>query len=256
MGGQNVPDERFTPIMWVDLSHIFHCTIITDSDSTVYSLLSLLLWSLLASYPYNRWHCHPTQFYSEGARGQHVREKTFLSTGLASFPRRPEFQYVFHRFNVHGSVHCKIIPIYISNKMQRYTVYYISKLFYMFRVVTPPIIRSAYNCIYSNWYLSHRYCYLPLSWKRWNWFECAKAHSNQFQLFHDSGVTNTRYCRYRCMRSWWWMERLPETCRAVSRYNKLCNVAPCWINIGIFHRYYFNLVRLSQIIAVMGLKAT
>jgi hypothetical protein len=23
------------------------------------------------------------------------------------------------------------------------------------------------------WYLSHRYCYLPLSWKSWNWFECA-----------------------------------------------------------------------------------
>jgi hypothetical protein len=21
--------------------------------------------------------------------------------------------------------------------------------------------------------LSHRYCYLPLSWKSWNWFECA-----------------------------------------------------------------------------------
>jgi hypothetical protein len=21
--------------------------------------------------------------------------------------------------------------------------------------------------------LSHHYCYLPLSWKRWNWFECA-----------------------------------------------------------------------------------
>jgi hypothetical protein len=20
--------------------------------------------------------------------------------------------------------------------------------------------------------LSHRYCYLPLSWKSWNWFEC------------------------------------------------------------------------------------
>jgi hypothetical protein len=52
----------------------------------------------------------------------------------------------------------------------------------MFRVVTPPIIRSAYNCIYSIWYLSHRYCYLSLSWKSWNWFECALAHSNQFQL--------------------------------------------------------------------------
>jgi hypothetical protein len=47
--------------------------------------------------------------------------------------------------------------------MQRYTVYFIWKLLYMFRVVLPPIIRSANNCIYSIWYLSDRYCYLPLS---------------------------------------------------------------------------------------------
>jgi len=57
--------------------------------------------------------------------------------------------------------------------MQRYAVYFIWKLLYMFWVVPPPIIRSANNCIYSIWYLSHRYCYLPLSWKSWNWFECA-----------------------------------------------------------------------------------
>jgi len=57
--------------------------------------------------------------------------------------------------------------------MQRYTAYFIWKLLYMFRVVTPAIIRSANNCIYSIWYLSHRYCYLPISWKSWNWFECA-----------------------------------------------------------------------------------
>jgi hypothetical protein len=50
---------------------------------------------------------------------------------------------------------------------------YIWKLLYMFRVLLPPIIRSAYNCIYSIWYFSHRYCYLPISWKSWNWFECA-----------------------------------------------------------------------------------
>jgi hypothetical protein len=43
----------------------------------------------------------------------------------------------------------------------------------MFRVVLPPITRSVFNCIYSIWYLSHRYCYLPLSWKSWNRFECA-----------------------------------------------------------------------------------
>ena len=52
--------------------------------------------------------------------------------------------------------------------MQRYTVYFIWKLLYMFRVVPPPIIRSAYNCIYSIWYFSHRYCYLPLSRKSWH----------------------------------------------------------------------------------------
>jgi hypothetical protein len=50
---------------------------------------------------------------------------------------------------------------------------YIWKLLYMFRVLLPPVVRSAYNCIYSNWYLSHPYCYLPLSWKSWNRFECA-----------------------------------------------------------------------------------
>jgi hypothetical protein len=44
--------------------------------------------------------------------------------------------------------------------MQRYTVYFIWKLLYMFRVVPPPIVKS--NCIYSSWYLSNRYCYLPL----------------------------------------------------------------------------------------------
>ena len=77
---------------------------------------------------------------------------------------------------------------YISNKMQCYTVYFIWKQLYMFQVVPPPIIRSAYNCIYSIWYLSHCYCYLPLSWKSCNWFECAlgggrqtTAHSNSHQ---------------------------------------------------------------------------
>ena len=57
--------------------------------------------------------------------------------------------------------------------MQRYTVYFIWKLLYVFRAVPPPIIRSANKCIYSIWYLPHRYCYLPLSWKSWNWFERA-----------------------------------------------------------------------------------
>jgi len=32
----------------------------------------------------------------------------------------------------------------------------------MFRVVPPSIVRSANNYIYSFWYLSRHYCYLPL----------------------------------------------------------------------------------------------
>jgi hypothetical protein len=52
----------------------------------------------------------------------------------------------------------------------------------MFRVVLPPIIRRAYNCTFSIWYLSHRYCYLTLSWKSWNRFECAVGGVRQYCL--------------------------------------------------------------------------
>jgi len=60
----------------------------------------------------------------------------------------------------------------------------------MFRVAPPPIIRSANNCIYSIWYSSHRYCYLPLSWKSWNWFECAVG---GVRALHVSGGTTTHH---------------------------------------------------------------
>jgi len=39
--------------------------------------------------------------------------------------------------------------------MQLYTVYFICKPLYMFQVVSPPIIRSTNNCIYSIWYWSN-----------------------------------------------------------------------------------------------------
>jgi len=67
---------------------------------------------------------------------------------------------------------------------------YIWKLLYMFRVVPSPIIRGADKCIYSIWYLSHRYCYLPLSWKRTGvsvlWV--AYATHSTLKHFHDSGI--------------------------------------------------------------------
>jgi hypothetical protein len=61
----------------------------------------------------------------------------------------------------------------ISNKMQRYTVYLYMETALHVSGVLLPFIRSAYNCIYSIWYLSHCHCYLPQSWKSWNRFECA-----------------------------------------------------------------------------------
>jgi len=113
--------------------------------------------------------------------------------------------------------------------MQRYTVYFTWKLLYMFRVVPPPIIRSANNCIYSIWCLSHRYCYLPLSWKSWNQFECVvggvrqpqhtqtSSKSSTTAVDSNNGVTNSRCCRYSCLLSWLWVAVPTETCRAVSR---------------------------------------
>jgi len=49
----------------------------------------------------------------------------------------------------------------------------------------------------------------------------------------SNGVTNTRCCRYSCLRSWWWVIVPPEKCTAVSRWNKLCNVASFWTYIRI-----------------------
>ena len=104
---------------------------------------------------------------------------------------------------------------YIFNKMQRYTVYsYLETALHVSGGTSTHHLRSAYNCtcIYSIWYLLHHYCYPPLSWKSWNWFECAvggirhpqhtQSSSNSSTIAADSsnGVTNTRYCRYSCMR--------------------------------------------------------
>jgi len=45
-----------------------------------------------------------------------------------------------------------------------------------------------------------------------------RSNSSTLAAGSSNGATNTRCCRYSCMRSWWWMEVPPETCREVSRY--------------------------------------
>jgi hypothetical protein len=52
----------------------------------------------------------------------------------------------------------------------------------------------------------------------------------------SNSLTNTRCSRYSYLCSWWWVVVPPETCRAVTRYNKLRNVPSFRICIGIFLR--------------------
>ena len=63
---------------------------------------------------------------------------------------------------------------------------------------------------------------LELVWMCCEWRMPPTAHSNQFQLFHESsrqqyGVMVTRCCSYSCLCSWRWVIVTPETCRAVVR---------------------------------------
>jgi hypothetical protein len=70
--------------------------------------------------------------------------------------------------------------------------------------------------------LPHRYCYLPLSWKSWNWFECAVG-----GVRHPQHTVETIVCapddgwRYFPKH----VEQFPH---------KLCNVASCWIYVRTF----------------------
>ena len=82
-------------------------------------------------------------------------------------------------------------------------------------------------------------------WRTRTWYHhpssgAQKTVSTASGICHTVTATcrdNTRCYRYSCLRSWWWVVVPPETCRAVSRWNKLCNVASCWIYIKIFLWY-------------------
>jgi len=47
------------------------------------------------------------------------------------------------------------MSIIVQQDATMYSLLYFYKLLYMFRVVTPPIIRSTYNCNYSIWHWSN-----------------------------------------------------------------------------------------------------
>ena len=67
-------------------------------------------------------------------------------------------------FYVQWSVHRVICVNNYPTRCNNIQFIYISKLLYMFQVVSPPIIRSSYHCICSIWYYWDHYCYLSWSW--------------------------------------------------------------------------------------------
>ena len=85
---------------------------------------------------------------------------------------------------------------------------------------------------------------------------CIQQNATLHSLFYletiaagsSNAVTNTRCCIYICLRSWWWVELPPEICRAVSRCDKLCNVAFCWIHIRItLSKYMVLLLKIEHV---------
>ena len=119
---------------------------------------------------------------------------------------------------------------YISNKMQRYTVY-----LYLETALNVSGGTSTLHQERIQPYLQHLVFVTPLLpsaaiveelepvWACCGWRTPSTTRSNRFQFSTiaadgSNGVTNTRCCRYGSMRSWWWVEVPPETYRAVSRY--------------------------------------
>ena len=114
-------------------------------------------------------------------------------------------------FNVHGSVYRKNILMYIQQDATLHSLFYLETALHVSGSTT------THHQEHIQLYLQHLvfvtpYCYLPLSWKRWNLFECAVGgvrHPQQTQTSSNSstiatdcrnGVTDTRCCRYSCLR--------------------------------------------------------
>jgi hypothetical protein len=139
-------------------------------------------------------------------------------------------------------VHCKYIPIYVQQDATLLSLYLETSLHVSGGTFNHH--QERINCIYTIWYLSHRYYYLPLSWKSWNRFECAVGgvchpqhthtcyNSSTIAAGSSNGVTNTRCCRYSlCAPDDGWRYH-PKHVKQFSDINKLSNVASCWIYIG------------------------
>jgi hypothetical protein len=64
-------------------------------------------------------------------------------------------------------VHLKNILIYVQQYATLHSLFYLEIALHISGGTTAHY-QERKQLYYSIWYLSHRYCYLPLSWKSWN----------------------------------------------------------------------------------------
>jgi hypothetical protein len=87
----------------------------------------------------------------------------FLTASYYFCTSKTSMQSLATFFLVHGTVYRESMLTNVQQDATIHNLLYLCKLLYMFRVVTPPIIRSTFNCNYSTWHWSNRLCYLPYS---------------------------------------------------------------------------------------------
>jgi hypothetical protein len=92
-------------------------------------------------------------------------------------------------FNVHGSVHRNNILICIQQDGTLHSLFYLESALHVSGSTTTHH-QEPNNCIYSIWYLSHLYCYLPLYIQ-----QDATLHSLFYleSALHISGGTSTHH---------------------------------------------------------------
>ena len=159
------------------------------------------------------------------------------SVKTVCFPKQYE---LIHPFFLTFRGPCIVIFIfrYISNKMQRYTVYLFmgkcSKCFgwYLHPSSGAHTTVSTASCTCQTVLLNicgsvHHAFVVKIITTRCNIVKpllLPAAIVEELELCSNSstiaagssyGLTSTRYCKYSCVCSWWWVEIQPETCKAV-----------------------------------------
>ena len=92
-------------------------------------------------------------------------------------------------------MHRKDIPIYIQQDATLHSLFYLETALHVSGVTT------THHQERKQLYLQHLVFVTPLLL-----LAAITAGSS-------NGLTNTRCCRYSCLRSWWWVVVTPETCR-------------------------------------------